>query len=69
MIYNVQGIPKFEKELKRLVKKYPSLKTEYLELVHSLKEKPVQGISLVMIVIKFVYQLHQKERVNQEVQE
>jgi mRNA-degrading endonuclease RelE of RelBE toxin-antitoxin system len=46
MIYKVQGIPKFERELKRLVKKYPSLKIEYLELVHSLKEEPIQGTSL-----------------------
>jgi mRNA-degrading endonuclease RelE of RelBE toxin-antitoxin system len=46
MSYNVKSIPKFEKELKRLAKKYVSLKTEYIELVQSLKEKPNQGIPL-----------------------
>ena len=46
MNYNVIAIPKFEKELKRLAKKYPSLKKEYIELVLSLKEEPEQGTAL-----------------------
>lgn len=46
MNYNIEAIPKFEKELKRLSKKYPSLKHEYIALVRSLKEKPDQGTSL-----------------------
>jgi mRNA-degrading endonuclease RelE of RelBE toxin-antitoxin system len=46
MSYNVKSIPKFERELKRLAKKYVSLKTEYIELVQSLKEEPNQGIPL-----------------------
>lgn len=43
MSYNVKTIPKFEKELKRLAKKYASLKVEYIQLIESLKENPVQG--------------------------
>lgn len=46
MSYKVKAIPKFEKELKRLAKKYPSLKAEYIELVQSLKEEPEQGTPL-----------------------
>jgi mRNA-degrading endonuclease YafQ of YafQ-DinJ toxin-antitoxin module len=46
MSYKVKAIPKFEKELKRLAKKYPSLKTEYIELVQSLKQEPEQGTPL-----------------------
>jgi mRNA-degrading endonuclease RelE of RelBE toxin-antitoxin system len=46
MSYNIEAIPKFEKELKYLSKKYPSLKQEYISLVHSLKAQPNQGISL-----------------------
>ena len=46
MSYKVKVIPKFEKELKRLAKKYPLLKFEYPELVRDLKEKPIQGTSL-----------------------
>jgi mRNA-degrading endonuclease RelE of RelBE toxin-antitoxin system len=46
MSYKVKAIPKFEKELKRLAKKYPSLINEYGELVQSLKANPEQGTSL-----------------------
>jgi mRNA-degrading endonuclease RelE of RelBE toxin-antitoxin system len=46
MSYKVISIPKFEKELKILTKKYPSLKNEYIELVHSLKLEPEQGTSI-----------------------
>jgi len=33
MSYNVFTIAHFDKQLKRLVKKYPSLKTEYTEFL------------------------------------
>lgn len=46
MSYKVKTIPRFEKELKRLAKKYPSLKKEYINLVLDLKEHPVQGTAL-----------------------
>lgn len=46
MSYKVISIPKFERELKRLVKKYPSLKAEYFDLVQSLKLQPDQGTSV-----------------------
>ena len=46
MRYKVKVIPKFEKELKRLVKKYPSLKKEFSDLIQSLKEDPEQGTNL-----------------------
>jgi hypothetical protein len=46
MSYKVIAIPKFEKELKRLAKKYPSLKDEYLHFVKDLKIHPQQGTSL-----------------------
>ena len=43
MSYSVKTIPVFEKQAKRLVKKYASLKTELLELVLELKKNPEQG--------------------------
>ena len=46
MSYSVKTIPRFERDLKRLAKKYPSLKGEYFGLVESLKEQPVQGTAL-----------------------
>jgi hypothetical protein len=46
MSYNVYTIPPFDRQLKRVVKKYPSLKEEYKELVESLEENPEQGDAL-----------------------
>ena len=46
MNYSVKTIPKFDKNLKKLAKKYPSLKAEFIELVKSLKENPDQGTKL-----------------------
>jgi mRNA-degrading endonuclease RelE of RelBE toxin-antitoxin system len=46
MNYSVLAIPPFDKQLKRLVKKYPSLKKEYAELIGSLGQHPDQGTPL-----------------------
>lgn len=46
MSFNILPIPPFDKQLKRLSKKYPSLKTEYLHLIESLEQKPEQGTKL-----------------------
>lgn len=43
MNYNVKTIEVFEKQAKRLNKKYASLKNELLNLVIKLKEKPEEG--------------------------
>ena len=40
MSYNIIPLPPFERQLKRLSKKYPSLKEEYLQLIESLEKKP-----------------------------
>ncbi len=46
MSYKVKFITKFEKELKRLAKKYPSIKSDFAILLQSLQETPNQGKSL-----------------------
>jgi len=46
MNYKVKTIPNFDKALKRLAKKYASLKSEYIALLYSLESDPQQGISL-----------------------
>jgi mRNA-degrading endonuclease RelE of RelBE toxin-antitoxin system len=43
MSYNILPTHQFEKELKRLVKKFPSLKTEYSNLIDSILESPKIG--------------------------
>lgn len=46
MNYNVLTIAYFDKQLKRLVKKYPSLKTEYAELIKILSKEPQEGTAI-----------------------
>ena len=46
MSYNVLTIPPFDKQLKRLAKKYPSLKNEFATLLDSLEQEPQQGTNL-----------------------
>jgi len=43
MSYSVKSIQVFERQAKKLVKKYTSLKSELLALVQELKENPNQG--------------------------
>ena len=46
MKYNVLSIPPFDKQLKRLAKKYHSLKAEYASLIEVLEQNPKMGIPL-----------------------
>ena len=46
MNYSILPIPPFDRQLKRLNKKYPSLKQEFLELIERLEENPEQGTNL-----------------------
>jgi hypothetical protein len=46
MNYKVKTIAVFEKQVKRLVKKYPSLKNELVLLISELKLNPSIGVSL-----------------------
>lgn len=46
MSYKIKTIPKFDKEIKRLAKKHPSLKNDFLELIQELKKDPKKGTSI-----------------------
>lgn len=46
MSYNIVAVPNFRKELKKLAKKYPSLKSDLVFLFETLEENPIQGTSL-----------------------
>ena len=43
MNFEISTTRRFDRELKRLVKKYPSLKKEYADLISKLKEEPTFG--------------------------
>jgi hypothetical protein len=46
MKYQVLTIPPFDKQFKRLLKKYPSLKGEITQLAISLQTEPKSGIAI-----------------------
>ena len=46
MSYNILPTSKFSKEIKRLIKKFPSLKSEFANLISLLSENPTTGTSL-----------------------
>ena len=46
MKYKVEVSPNFQKEAKKLIKKYPSLKTELAVLFIELEANPTLGTSL-----------------------
>lgn len=46
MSYNIIAVPTFKKELKKLAKKYHSLKSELVVLFEALEKDPTQGIAL-----------------------
>ena len=52
MPYFIKTIPQFDREIKRLSKKYASLKRELKDLAEELKENPEKGISLGNNVFK-----------------
>ena len=43
MSYSIISTYRFEKELKRLVRKFPSLKNEFAQFVQTLEQKPNSG--------------------------
>jgi mRNA-degrading endonuclease RelE of RelBE toxin-antitoxin system len=48
MNYKIKTIPNFDKGLKRLAKKFPSLKREYIALLDSLETNPEQGTAILL---------------------
>lgn len=46
MSYKISTIPLFDKQLKRLSKKYPSIKQDYIDFLDDLEQNPEQGASL-----------------------
>ena len=46
MSYNVVATPRFKKDIKKLSKRYPSLKNEYAQLIKDLEKEPAQGTPL-----------------------
>ncbi len=62
MSFDIIPTPNFSKELKRLAKKYPSLKEDIFKLTQNLKENPFQGNELFKSCYKIRFIIKSKGR-------
>ena len=62
MPYNVLTIRRFDREIKRLIKKYASLKSEYEKLIEKLEKNPEIGTPLGNNLYKIRLAIASKER-------
>ncbi len=69
MNYSISSIPLFDKQAKRLAKKYPSFKNDLAKLAKNLVTEPEQGKPLGNNFYKIRLASASKERVNREGQE
>jgi len=46
MSYDIRSIPPFDRQLKRLIRKFPSLKNEFALLIDQLEKTPDKGTAL-----------------------
>ncbi len=68
MSYSIIATHRFEKELKRLARKFPSLKNEFAGLVAEISDNPEAGTFIGKTAIRFVWPLSVKEMVKAAVQ-
>ena len=65
MSFNVRTIPNFDKEFKKLYKKYPSLIDDFEKILHELALNPQFGTSIGKGCLKYALQFPVKEKVNE----
>lgn len=68
MSFNVKTISVFERQAKRLIKKFPSLKKEIQTLISELKEDPKEALPLAIAAIKCALPLPVRAKVSLAVQ-
>ncbi len=62
MSYSISSIPLFDKQAKRLAKKYPSLKKDLARLIEKLTHEPKQGTALGNSFYKIHLAISSKEK-------
>lgn len=62
MSYKIKTISVFEKNLKKLAKKYPSIKIDFEELIENLEQNPEQGVPLGSNVYKIRMNITSKNK-------
>ena len=62
MNYKVQTLPEFDRQYKRLKKKYTSFATDFLELLGKIKADPMSGTDLGKNCFKFQMGIRSKNK-------
>lgn len=62
MSYSVFTIPPFDRQLKRLFKKFPSLKQDFSVFLDDLEKKPIQGSDLGKNCFKVRFKISSKNK-------
>jgi len=68
MSYEIIATARFRRDIKKLSKKFPSLKREYALLIDGLEDNPQQGVPLGNNCYKIRISIASKERESPEVQ-
>ena len=69
MNWTISTVPDFDREAKRLAKKYKSLRTDLSQLQKDLKQNPFLGVEILPGVRKSEWQLLPRGKANPEEQE
>lgn len=62
MVYSIIAVPKFKSALKKLLKKYPSFKNDFILFIESLESNPIQGTSIGKNCFKIRLQIKSKNK-------
>lgn len=62
MSYNIETSGRFDREIKKLIKKFPSLKNEFASLIEQLEKKPALGTDLGHNCFKIRISIASKDR-------
>jgi len=62
MSYNIDTIPEFDKELKKLAKKYKSIKKDFIAFLEDLQQNPTQGSDLGNNIYKVRFAIASKNK-------
>jgi mRNA-degrading endonuclease RelE of RelBE toxin-antitoxin system len=68
MNYDIVATPRFKRDIKKLSKKYPSIKHEFAILIATLEHSPEQGSPLGNHCFKIRLSIASKVKVNQAAQ-
>lgn len=60
MSYNILAIPPFDRQLKRLIKKFPSVKEDYKSFFEDLEKDPTMGTPLGNNCFKIRFKIESK---------